>query len=321
MKLIIQIPCLNEEKTLPLVFEKLPRSIPGVDIVEYQIIDDGSSDKTVEVARQLGVHHIVKIKGKNRRWLGRAFKRGVENALKQDADILVNTDGDNQYPSDRIADLIQPIIDEEVDIVIGDRGTQGIEEFSGIKRFLQKLGSGTIQFLTKEPVADAVSGFRAYSRDAMLRLNVVTNYTYTVDTLIQANKKGIDIKWLPIQTNSKTRDSRLIKNSLNKVIRSGGTIVRLTTVYEPFKVFLALALLLLVPGGLLLLRYTFLFLFIDGASSGHLQSLVAGSAMMLMGLMLAILGMIGEMLAVNRTMIDECLSKIRKLEAKFLSND
>ncbi len=314
MKLIIQIPCYNEELTLPLVFEKMPRSIPGIDCLEYQLIDDGSTDRTVEVAKALGVHHIVSIKGKNRRWLGRAFRQGIENALRQGADIVVNTDGDNQYPSDEIANLVQPILAGKADIVIGDRSPATIQEFSPTKKFLQWFGNKAVELVTNCEIRDAVSGFRAYSRESLLQINIVTNYTYTVDTLVQALQHGLVIEWHPIHTNLKTRESRLIANLFSKVRLSGATLIRLSTAYQPFKTFLLISLFFLIPGILLLSRYLFFFLFIEGGSDGHLQSIIASGVCLILGFLMILIGVLGDLLAINRIMINRSLTKIRRLE-------
>ena len=321
MKLIIQIPCFNEEHTLPAVFKNMPDSIPGIDEIEYQIIDDGSTDRTIKVAKALGVHHVVRIKGKNRRWLGRAFKAGVDNALKNGADILVNTDGDNQYPSTEIARLVEPIVSGQYDIAIGDRKPTANKEFSLVKRALQWMGSSFIQFLTKEPVSDAVSGFRAYSKDALLKINVFTKYTYTVDTLIQANKKGIDICWVPIKTNPKTRESRLITNIFSKVRKSGLTILRMYVVYEPFKTFMLLALVFFAPGAYLLGRFAYFYLAVPAQSAGHVQSVVVGGVCIVIAFLLFALGVIGDLLAVNRTIHEEILTRLRGMEADAESED
>lgn len=314
MKLIIQIPCFNEAQTLPLVFEKMPKHIEGITQIEFQIIDDCSTDETVRVAQELGIQHIIKIKGRNRRWLGRAFKLGVESALKNGADILVNTDGDNQYPSDQIAALIQPILNSKADIVIGDREPGKINEFSLFKRFLQKLGSATVGFVTGEQVPDAVSGFRAYSKEALLEINIMTNYTYTVDTLVQALKKGLSVAWHPIDVNPKTRDSRLIKSLFSKVRKSGSNIIRLFTVYEPFKTFIYIGTIFLIPGLFLLLRYAYIFIFIPESGRGHVQSVILGGVLLILAFLMLMLGIIGELLSVNRHLTDEILTKIRKIE-------
>ncbi len=321
MKLIIQIPCYNEETTLPTVFEKMPREIPGIDCIEYQIIDDGSTDRTVEVAKALGVHHIVIIKGKNRRWLGRAFRQGIENALKNGADLVVNTDGDNQYPSDQIECLVKPILAGKADIVIGDRSPEKIEEFSAIKKFLQWFGNKMVQLVTNCEIHDAVSGFRAYSREALLQINIVTNYTYTVDTLVQALQHGLVIEWHPITANSKTRESRLIASLFSKVRLSGATLLRLSTAYQPFKTFLAVSLIFFIPGLLLLLRYMFFFLFIEGGSDGHLQSIIASGVCLILGFLMVLIGVLGDLLAINRIMINRSLTKIRRLELEQFSSN
>lgn len=315
MKLIIQIPCFNEEMTLPLVFEKMPKKIEGVDTVEYQIIDDGSTDNTVKVAKKLGVHHIVSSGGKNRRWLGRAFKLGVDNALKLGADILVNTDGDNQYPSEKIPDLIKPILEGKAEVVIGDRSPQNIREFSLTKRFLQKLGSKVTQQIAGCEVRDAVSGFRAYSKEALKKLNIVTDYTYTVDTLIQANKKGLDITWVKINVNPKTRESRLIKSLWSKVWTSGLTILRLYTIYEPFKTFLFISSIFFIPSFIIIMRYLYFF-FVLGETSRHLQSLIAGGILFIIGIQIVALGILADSLSVIRRLEEDTLYRLKTLDSE-----
>ena len=316
MKLIIQIPCFNEAQTLPLVLRELPEQLPGISEIEYQIIDDCSTDGTADIARQLGVHHIVTMRGKNRRWLGRAFKEGIDNALTHGADIVVNTDGDNQYPSQSIAALVAPIVNGTADIVIGDRHPGTVTEFSPLKRKLQWLGNRVLETLTGAPGRDAVSGFRAYSRSALLRLHVFTKYTYTVDTLIQAHKKGIDVVWIPIVPNAKTRESRLITSLAEKVRKSGTTIVRLATVYQPFKVFAALSALFAIPAAVLLLRFGYFYFFVPGEGRGHIQSVIAGGVLLIIAVQIFVLGIIGDLLAVNRMLIEETLTRVRKLELR-----
>jgi len=314
VKLIIQIPCFNEERTLPLVFEGMPKRIEGIDQIEYQIIDDGSNDRTVEIARSLGVRHIVRAGRVNRRWLGRAFRAGIDHALLQGADIVVNTDGDNQYPSHLIESLVRPILEGRADIVIGDRNPGSIQEFSWIKRKLQVFGSRVVQFLTRAEVRDAVSGFRAYSRESLLKLHVLTNYTYTVDTLIQAHKKGLDIVWVPIVTNRKTRESRLITSLLSKVRKSGATILRLITVYEPFKTFSLFSLVFLVPGLFLLARFFFFYILLHGRGTGLVQSVVVGGVCVVIAVQMFVLGILADLLSANRTLIEDILSRMRRLE-------
>jgi glycosyltransferase involved in cell wall biosynthesis len=315
VKLIIQIPCFNEEKTLPLVFEGMPRHIPGIDVIEYQIIDDGSTDNTVKVARSLGVHHIVSAGRINRRWLGRAFRAGIDHALKQGADIVVNTDGDNQYPSRYIADLVRPLVEGRADIAIGDRAPGKVKEFSWIKQRLQVLGSGVIQSLTGLPVKDAVSGFRAYSRDALLKIHVLTNYTYTVDTLIQSHQKGLDIEWVPITVNAKTRESRLITSISAKVRKSGGTILRMVTLYRPFRTFMLFSAMFLVPGAFLLARFFYYYIVRGGqGGTGLIQSVVIGGVCVMVAVQMFVLGILADLLAANRTLIEDLLVRMRKLE-------
>jgi glycosyltransferase involved in cell wall biosynthesis len=314
VKLIIQIPCFNEEKTLHLVFEGMPRHIPGIDVIEYQIIDDGSTDNTVKVARSLGVHHIVSAGRVNRRWLGRAFRAGIDHALKEGADIVVNTDGDNQYPSRFIADLVRPIVEGRADIAIGDRAPGKVKEFSWIKQRLQVLGSGVIQSLTGLPVKDAVSGFRAYSRDALLKIHVLTNYTYTVDTLIQSHQKGLDIEWVPISVNAKTRESRLITSISAKVRKSGGTILRMVTLYRPFRTFMLFSGLFLVPGVFLLSRFFYYYIVRQGQGTGLIQSVVIGGVCIMVAVQMFVLGILDDLLSANRTLIEDLLVRMRKLE-------
>ena len=315
MKLIIQIPCFNEEKTLPLVFEGMPKHIPGIDVIEYQIIDDGSTDDTVKVARSLGVHHVVSAGRINRRWLGRAFRAGIDHALKQGADIVVNTDGDNQYPSRYIADLVRPIVEGRADIAIGDRAPGKVKEFSWIKQRLQVLGSRVIQSLTGVPVKDAVSGFRAYSRDALLKIHVLTNYTYTVDTLIQSHQKGLDIEWVPITVNAKTRESRLITSIAAKVRKSGGTILRMVTLYRPFRTFMLFSAMFLVPGVFLLARFFYYYIARGGqGGTGLIQSVVIGGVCVMVAVQMFVLGILADLLAANRTLIEDLLVRMRKLE-------
>ena len=316
MKLIIQIPCFNEENTLPAVFEEMPRSIPGIDVIEYQIIDDGSTDRTVEVARALGVHHVVSAGRRNRRWLGRAFRLGIDHALQHGADIVVNTDGDNQYPSRLIESLVRPILEGKADIAIGDRSPGKVREFSWIKRRLQVLGSGVIQFLTGSEVRDAVSGFRAYSREALLKIHILTNFTYTVDTLIQAQKKGLDIAWVPIVTNAKTRESRLIKSLFSKVRKSGATILRLVTLYDPFRTFMWFGLVFLVPGLILLARFFFFYIILHGRGTGLIQSVVVGGVCIVVAAQMFVLGVLADLMSANRALIEDVLSRMRRLELR-----
>ena len=320
MKLIIQIPCFNEAQTLPLVFRDMPRAIEGIDSIEFLVIDDGSTDFTEAVAHQLGVHHFIRVSGTNRRWLGRAFKVGVDHALALGADIVVNTDGDNQYPSEKIVELVQPIVRGEADIVIGDRNPSAVQEFSRFKRVLQYAGNKLIERLVGDPVYDAVSGFRAYSRRALLQLNVITNFTYTVDTLIQAEKKGLDVAWLPITPNPKTRESRLITTSLDKARRSGLNVLRLFSIYEPFRSFAAAAALFLLPAFFLLGRFGYFYLFVHDRASGHIQSVVIGGACLVIGVTLLVFAVLAGLLGVNRILLEDILLRLKRLEFREPEN-
>ena len=320
MKLIIQIPCFNEEDTLASVFDGMPKQIEGIDLIEFQVIDDGSTDSTREVAKSLGIHHIVEVRGENRTWLGRAFKLGIDNALRQGADIVVNTDGDNQYPSKYISDLVKPIVNGSVDIVIGDRSPSTIEEFSFPKRLLQLLGSKVIQSLSGESVPDAVSGFRAYSRDALLKINVITNFTYTVDTLMQAQQKGISIAWIPIVTNPKARESRLFTSLFQKVQKSGRTILHLTMVYAPLKTFTTVGLLFFTTAMFYICRFLYFYFLVEGRGSGNIQSLVIAGSFLVISVLLFVVGALGNLLSVNRQLIEEILTRVRNLEIENLDD-
>ena len=314
MKLVIQIPCFNEEQTLPSVLGELPDSLPGISEIELQIIDDGSTDRTIEIAERLGVDRIIKIPGKNRRWLGRAFRMGIEEALRNGADIIVNTDGDNQYPSNRISDLIAPILEGRSDIVVGNRRPEKWQEFSIIKRFFQWLGNRVVSLAVGENVPDAVSGFRAYSRAAALNLNITTNYTYTVDTLLQAYKKGLAIEWVEITPNLKTRESRLITSLYDKIRKSGLTILRIATIYAPFKIFAAIAILFAAPGVIFTSRFFYYYFFVPTERAGHVQSVILGASCLVIAVQMFMLGIIAELLSTNRQLIEQMASKVKELQ-------
>ena len=314
MKLVIQIPCYNEEATLPLVWEKLPQQIPGIDVIETQIIDDGSTDDTVAVARRLGVTYVVSNLGNQ--GLGVAFRRGVEHALAVGADIVVNTDGDNQYPSERIGDLCQPIIQGRADVVIGNRQTSKIAHFSPLKKFLQRLGSGVTSFLAGKKMADAVSGFRAYSREACLEINVISKFSYVLDTIIQATKKGLRITYVDIVTNPKTRESRLFKGIWQHIRKSTLNLLRVYSLYEPFRIFLTLGLLFMALALYPIIR--FLVFWWQGVGSGHVQSLIFGTIFFVLGSQFIGLGILGEHLAVNRLLTERVLR--HQKEEKYRQN-
>jgi glycosyltransferase involved in cell wall biosynthesis len=314
MKLIIQIPCLNEAQTLPLVLHDIPRHIPGVELAVL-IVDDGSTDGTTEVARQLGVEHIVR--HPFQRGLAAAFETGVDTALSLGADIIVNTDGDNQYPQASIPDLIAPIMRGEVDIVIGDRQTATIAHFSPVKRILQAFGSWVVRQVSGTTVPDATSGFRAYSREAALRLNLFTRYTYTLETIIQAGKKGLRVGHIPITTNQKTRESRLLKNNWDYIKRSVATIVRLYTVYEPLRTFGLLSLPFFFIGMGLLARFFALYLVDETLSANrYLQSVIVGAAALIIGFLIFLFGILADLIRANRQLLEETIYRIKRLENK-----
>jgi glycosyltransferase involved in cell wall biosynthesis len=306
MKLIVQVPCLNEETTLPLVFEHMPRAIPGVDSVEFLVIDDGSKDDTVEVARRLGVHHIVR--HTRNMGLGQSFHDGYLKALELGADIVVNTDGDNQYPSDRIPDLIQPILDGRADIVIADRQTDTIDHFSPLKKRLQRVGSKVVSIAADTEMPDAASGFRAYSREALLRLNPVTRFSYSMETIIQAGNKHLSITSIPVQTNPKTRESRLFNRMGEHVVKSAVTIIRAYIMYKPMTIFITSAAVLFVASLIPFIRFFILFFFTaNSGGTRHIQSLVVGAVLMIAAFLSLALGVIADLIRINRVLIEDSL--------------
>jgi glycosyltransferase involved in cell wall biosynthesis len=310
MKLIIQIPCYNEEKTLPITFRDLPKKINGIDKIEYLIINDGSNDNTVEVAKRLGIHHIVSFP--NNRGLARGFMAGIDACLRLGADIIVNTDGDNQYNGKDIAKLIQPILSGKAEMVVGDRQTDTIEHFSPLKKKLQKLGSWVVRLASKSNVVDTTSGFRAYSRDAAMKLNVVSEYSYTLETIIEAGRKKVAIENVQVGTNEKLRESRLFKSMWSYIKRSGSTIIRTYSMYRPLKLFFTLGMLSTGFGSILGLRY--LYFWINGAGQGHVQSLILSSILITLGFQLAIFGILADAIAANRKINDEILYRLKRIE-------
>lgn len=310
MKLIIQIPCLNEQETLPLTVRDLPTAIPGVDMVEVLVIDDGSRDRTVEVARELGVHHILCMK--QHVGLARTFRAGLDAALAAGADIVVNTDADNQYNGADIPRLVEPILAGRADIVVGDRGVATLEYFSPPKRLLQRFGSWVVQVASGVSIPDATSGFRAFSREAALRISVLTEYSYTLETLIQAGAHKLAIEYVPIRVNAKTRDSRLIKSLADFMGRSMLTILRVYATYQPLRVFMTLGGLFLAVGLALGLR--FLYLFVTQGSAGHVQSLILAAILIILGVQVALIGLVADLIGVNRRMMEETLYRVRKME-------
>ncbi len=308
MKLIIQIPCYNEAETLPITLKQLPRKISGISKVEWLIIDDGSSDNTVSVAKKHGVDHIVHFK-KNR-GLAEGFKAGMDACINLGADIIVNTDADNQYHAGDIPKLVQPIIDGTADIVIGARPIAEIRHFSLIKKLLQKFGSYVVRRVSKTDIPDAPSGFRAISRDAALKLNVFNAYTYTLETIIQAGRKNMAITWIPVRVNEDLRPSRLVKSISGYITRSIVTIFRIFMVYEPFRFFMRIGLIFFLAGVVIGIR--FIYYFYSDGGKGHIQSLILASILMVMGFQSVLSAFIVDLMAVNRTLLEDIQYRIRK---------
>jgi glycosyltransferase involved in cell wall biosynthesis len=310
MKLIIQIPCFNEEETLPGTLADLPREVPGFDCVEWLIVDDGSRDRTVEVARAHGVDHIVLLS--HNQGLAAAFMAGLEAALHAGADVIVNTDGDNQYRASCIPALTTPILERRAQIVIGARPIRTIAHFSPVKRQLQCLGSWVVRQASETKIDDAPSGFRAIHRDAAMRLYVFDRYTYTIETIIQAGRLGIPIVSVPVEVNDPTRESRLIRSVAQYILRSAKTIFRIAILYSPLRFLSALAIMLLLPGIGAFVR--FLYFYAVGAGSGHIQSLVIGAALVAAGTVTLVGGLIADLIAANRVLSADIRSRLLRAE-------
>ncbi|HRV59679.1 MAG TPA: glycosyltransferase family 2 protein [Solirubrobacterales bacterium] len=314
MKVIIQIPCLNEEETLPATLADLPREIPGVDEIETLVIDDGSTDRTVEVAGECGVDHIVKLP--NNRGLATGFQAGLDACLKLGADIVVNTDADNQYSGSDIPKLVAPILAGEAEMVVGDREVADIEHFSPAKKVLQKFGSWVVRQLSDTEVTDATSGFRAYNREAALQLLVVDNFTYTLESLIQAGKGSVAVGEVSISTNPKTRESRLFGSTSTYVRRNGLAILRIYTRYEPLKVFSLLGLIATVAAVAAWMPFLVDWI-ANGDRSGHIQSLLLGAVLFIVAIQLFALGIIGDLLAGQRVMTQRVYERVRRIELEL----
>jgi glycosyltransferase involved in cell wall biosynthesis len=312
MKLIIQIPCYNEEEYLPLTLKDLPQEIEGIDHVEILVVDDGSSDRTLHVAQRHGVDHIVRFK--KHRGLAAAFSAGIQACLRSGADIIVNTDADNQYRGSEIPKLIGPILRGEADIVIGDRQTESISHFSWTKRKLQKWGSLLVRILSKTKIADSTSGFRAISREAAMKLNVLSNFSYTLETLIQAGKMNLAVQGIPVETNVTPRKSRLFSNVFIFLKNSAFTILRTYAMHEPLKIFLALAALFFILG--LIPGVRFLVFFFSGRPGGHIQSLILSAILLILGFLLVVIAILSDLISSNRKLIEEALWRIRKMESE-----
>lgn len=312
MRLIIQIPCYNEAESLPQTLAGLPAHIPGVSHIETLIIDDGSNDDTAAVAQQLGVDHIIR--HSHNRGLAAVFQTGLNECLRRGADIIVNTDGDNQYPGQEIPRLVAPILAGQADMVIGDRQTHTIAHFSPLKRFLQRWGSRVVRWASGTAVPDATSGFRAISRDAAMQLTIFTTYTYTLETIIQAGKKGLRIESIPIQVNPPLRQSRLIKSNWSFVKRNAATILRIYTYYEPLRTFTYISLVFLLPGLFLLARFMYFYLSDLSGVGRYVQSVVIGGTLTIVGVLIFILGVVADLIAANRLLSERILYSLRRLE-------
>ena len=309
-KLIIQIPAFNEADHLPETIACLPKEVPGIDVVEYLVIDDGSSDGTSDVARKHGVHHVVR--HRRNRGLAAAFRSGLDKALAEGADVIVNTDADNQYEGADIPALVAPIVAGEADVVIGDRGVGDNAHFGPVKRLLQRAGSTTVRKLSGVGVTDAVSGFRAMTREAAQRIHVTTDFSYTTEMLIQTGRKRMAVTSVPVRTNGPIRPSRLFNSIPQFIINTGTTILRAYAMHNALRVFVAIGAFLAVIGALPIIR--FLIFFFEGRGDGHLQSLVLGVGLLVLGFLAVMLGILADLVSANRKLLEQISTRISKLE-------
>lgn len=315
LRLIVQIPCLNEAETLPATVADIPRQIPGIAAVELLVIDDGSTDLTVRVAQACGVEHIVR--HPHRRGLAAAFQTGLDTAVQLGADLIVNTDGDNQYPGAEIPRLLEPLLAGTADLAIADRQPSQISEFSPVKRWLQAWGSWVVRLVSGTEVPDATSGFRAYTREAALRLNVFSSYTYTLETIIQAGKKNLRIAHLPVQTNPRRRASRLIKSNWDYVQRSAITILRVYALYEPLRTFSLLSLPFVLTGTVLIGRYLYFYLTAEAVGvARYVQSVIIGATALIIGFLVFLFGVLADLIGANRRLLEETLYRVKRLEVE-----
>jgi glycosyltransferase involved in cell wall biosynthesis len=312
MKLIIQIPCYNEEIALPVTLSQLPTKIEGIDEIEVLISDDGSTDRTIEIAKSYGVKYIVT--STHHRGLAKTFMAGIQRALAEGADIIVNTDADNQYCADDIEKLVKPILEKRADIVIGARPIKDIKRFSIFKKMLQYIGSKIVRLVSSTVTDDAPSGFRAFSKEAAIALNVFDNYTYTFETVIQSKTKGLHIISVPIRVNECYRKSRLVKNTLSYIHKNSFTILRMFIIYRPFRFFIIIGGTIFLIGLALIAR--FLLLYVLDSGNGHLQSLIVASIFVSTGFQIAVLGVLADLLGINRKLIEDVQVRVKKLENK-----
>ena len=322
-KLIIQIPCLNEEDQLPTTLAELPRAVDGFDTVEWLVIDDGSTDRTVEVARAHGVDHIVSLP--QNMGLARAFQLGLDAALRLGADVIVNTDADNQYPGSAIADLVRPIVERRSDVAVGDRDVANVDEFSWLKRRLQVLGSWAVSKAAGQRIADATSGFRAYNRPAAQSIAIVNRYTYTIESLIQLSKKGFSTVSVPITSNAATRDSRLFSSTFTYIRKNAVTILRVFASYEPLRFFGPIAALLFLGAIGAFMPFT-LDALINGDTTGHLQSIIVGAILLIGAIQVAVLGVVADLIHGQRVVSERILHRVRDVgsdlaNAQYLLDD
>jgi glycosyltransferase involved in cell wall biosynthesis len=313
-KLIIQIPCLNEAQTLPATLADLPRSVPGIDVIETLVIDDGSRDGTADVARACGVDHVVRLT--RNKGLAAAFMAGIDASLKQGADFIVNTDADNQYSGREIPKLLQPLLCGEADMVIGDRNIAELQHMSWQKRQLQRLGSWVVRQVSNTTVPDTTSGFRAYTREAALRMTIVSEFSYTLESIIQAGKKRMAIAHVPIATNPRTRESRLFDSIYGYIKRSAATIVRIYAMYEPLKVFSYIGATIFGIGLLLALRFLYNY-FTDFTGGGRfVQSLIVSAVLMIVGFQVVLIGLLADVISANRKLLEDLVYRVRKIEIR-----